>query len=221
MHKQKTYISPVRAFFFDLDGTLVDTEPAWIDAVRNCLADCSISMSDNELETLIFGRSWIDIHADLSREHPERCGNRHHMEKMINHHFSMIRKERDSSISGSVQLLMNLASNWPVAIVSGSGRNIIESFIIDLGIADHVSFFIGCEDYPAGKPDPACYLMAAKRLEIDPSCCTVFEDSHAGVRAAKAAGMRCIALKRPGALPQDLSHADAILPDLALFTIPD
>lgn len=112
-------------------------------------------------------------------------------------------------------LLIQLAQRLPVAIVSGSSRQMVGEWIEELQIGAQVDFFLGCEDYPAGKPDPSCYRIAAKRLGIPPRDCLVFEDSSAGVKAAKAAGMHCVALRRQAARQQDLSAADRIVTDLA------
>ena len=126
---------------------------------------------------------------------------------------------QDSKIGSSVDLLKRLSLHYPVAIVSGSPRDGVERHIDFLSLKETIAFFLGNEDYAPGKPDPACYLMASKRLEIPPKHCLVFEDSSAGVQAAKAAGMFCIALKRPGMPDQDLSMADQILDDLAGFDL--
>jgi len=104
-----------------------------------------------------------------------------------------------------------------VAIVSGSTRRQVAAAIELMAIEDHLQFYLGSEDYPYGKPDPSCFLLAARRLGVAPDRCLVFEDSTAGVRAAKAAGMRCIALYRPGHHAQNLTGADEVLTDLADF----
>ncbi len=76
---------------------------------------------------------------------------------------------------------------------------------------------VATEDTPRGKPDPAPYLLAAERLGVAPEACVAFEDSRAGVLSAKAAGMRVVALQRPGAPKQDLSDADEVLMELGDF----
>ena len=80
-----------------------------------------------------------------------------------------------------------------------------------------LSFSIAAEDYTRGKPDPECFLLAARRLAVPPAQCMVFEDSAAGVRAAKAAGMACVALVREGRPRQDVSAADLVVRDLTDF----
>jgi beta-phosphoglucomutase-like phosphatase (HAD superfamily) len=83
-----------------------------------------------------------------------------------------------------------------------------------MGIGARIRFFLGSEDYPYGKPDPGCFLLAARRLAVAPAACLVFEDSSAGVRAAIAAGMHCVALRRNRRHGQDLSGAHQVLTDL-------
>ncbi|MFW6163395.1 MAG: HAD family hydrolase, partial [Planctomycetota bacterium] len=73
--------------------------------------------------------------------------------------------------------------------------------------------FVGKQDVERHKPDPEAYLLSARRLEVRPAACTVIEDSALGVQAARAAGMRCIAVTN--SLPAHrLSHADLILDSL-------
>lgn len=137
------------------------------------------------------------------------------MEKKIEKHFNSLKRAGGCSLPSSLALLVRLARDLPVAIVSGSGRKMIAEWIEELELTPHIDFYIGCEDYPTGKPDPRCYLMAAERLGLSSEKCLVFEDSNAGVTAAKAAGMHCVALRCHGARPQDLSAADWIVSDLA------
>ncbi len=102
----------------------------------------------------------------------------------------------------------------------GQGKLMRERFIPRLLEAEpHVRFVLGAEDYAPGKPSPAGFLEGARRLGVPPQECLVFEDSAAGIAAARAAGMRCVALDRPGAYPQDLSAADWVLSDLAQFSV--
>jgi len=130
-------------------------------------------------------------------------------------YYQALRGATDIRIHSSIALLEKLSQRHPVAIVSGSTRRQVSDAITLMGVGERLQFYLGSEDYPRGKPDPACFLLAAKRFGIDPAECLVFEDSSAGVSAAKAAGMHCVALCRPGHPHQNLSGADNILADLA------
>jgi beta-phosphoglucomutase-like phosphatase (HAD superfamily) len=106
-----------------------------------------------------------------------------------------------------------------VIIVSGSPHADVEEAVRLLDVTAHVRFVLGAEDYTPGKPSPAGFLLGASRLGVAPANCLVFEDSHAGVTAAKSAGMWCVALARNGTHAQDLSAADWVLADLAGFSL--
>ncbi len=205
----------MKAFLFDLDGTLVDSEPMWARALRTSLDELRCRLGEHEVDELVYGRSWLDIHADLVRMFPDACSDRTGLEATIERHFNALKTDTSFTLESSVALLIQLAGDHPVAIVSGSGRKMVADWIRDLHLDPYIDFYLGCEDYPNGKPDPACYRMAADRLELPPNACLVFEDSTAGVNAAKAAGMYCVALRRDGARKQDLNAADWVVNDFA------
>jgi sugar-phosphatase len=141
------------------------------------------------------------------------------MENALRPYFHRLRETRDIRIPGSIALLERLAESHPVAIVSGSPRTDLDDAVQRLGIGDRLSFTLAAEDYAPGKPHPAGYLAAARRLDLPPEKCLVFEDSAAGVRSARDAGMACVALQRDGAPAQDTTGADLVLADLAAFRV--
>lgn len=207
----------IRACFFDLDGTLLDTEVLWVKAMRAWLADRGIAYTERQAMALVYGHAWRDIYRQLAAAHPAVAIGEARAGEETRAFFRQLRRQVDVRISGSIALLRRLAAEHPVAIVSGSPRADVAEGIAIMGIEPCVKFIVASEDYESGKPDPACFLMAARQLDVDPAFCLVFEDSAAGVRAAKAAGMRCVALARPTAPAQDVSAADLVLADLAQF----
>ena len=209
------------AFIFDLDGTLVDTELLWADAMCAYLSDRQCHCPQKTMLQIVFGRSWIDIYREITERFPALADTPAHvMAAGLRDYYLNLRSQGDSIIiHSSSALLKTLAEQHPVIIVSGSPRADVEEAVHLLDAVRHVRFFLGAEDYSPGKPSPAGFLMGAERLGVPPRNCLVFEDSRAGVMAAKAAGMWCVALDRPCAHPQDLSAADWILKDLADFSI--
>ena len=213
--KNSKSANPISACFFDLDGTLVDTEPIWVQAILNSLEELACDLNKAEADEIIYGRSWLEIYNDLCRLFPGEWSDRTELELRIDRHFQAIKAEGRCIINSSVELLKKLAQEKTIAVVSGSSRKVVGDWIAELGIEKYVKFHLGCEDYPRGKPDPICYQMAAEKLGVKPESSLVFEDSTAGVNAAKKAGMYCVALSLIGSRPQSLDAADLILNDLA------
>lgn len=201
-----------------MDGTLIDSEEVWIEAIHDALLAKKIPISREEVARLEYGRSWKDIFAEIKTRWPHAYADRLAMQAVTDQRYQEITATRDISIPGSIALLRRLvAAGRIVSIVSGSTRGRIREFIEGVGLQDAMSIYVGCEDYQEGKPAPDCFLLGAERLGVPPARCVVFEDATAGVQAAKAAGMFCVALRREEAHLQNLKDADLILPDLALF----
>jgi sugar-phosphatase len=205
------------AYLFDLDGTLMDTEVLWVSATREYLRGNGVELTPGEAEALVYGRSWHDIYRDIARAHPALAIGAGPMADALEPYFESRRSTTDARIRGSIRLLRRLAEQAPVCVVTGSPRRDAESSIAMAGIAELIAFSICSEDYPHGKPDPSCFLLAAARFGVPPERCLVFEDSTAGVQAAKAAGMTCVALVRENCPIQDTSAADRVVADLCDF----
>jgi len=207
----------IHAYIFDLDGTLVDSELLWCKALQHLVAVRGLSMSDSHAFDLVLGRAWSHIVTRLRRDYPTITEEPDVIERESVRYYAAMRGTSDIRIHSSIRLLERLAQRHPVAIVSGSTRQQVADAIALMGIGNLLQFYLGSEDVPHGKPDPAGFLLAARRFGVPPNACLVFEDSTAGVLAAKAAGMRCIALRRQGHPHQNLDGADEILPDLSGF----
>jgi HAD superfamily hydrolase (TIGR01509 family) len=208
----------IRAFIFDLDGTLLDSEVLWVEATHQLLRELGHDLSHDDAMEMVYGRSWHDVYAAIRGRFAGLTMSREAMEVELSRRMRPLRRTRKLGIDGSVSLLKRLARTHPVCIVSGSPRGDLVEALDILGIAGDIAFFLSSEDYAPGKPSPAGFLAAAVRLGVSPGECLVFEDSAAGVAAAKAAGMRCVALARPGAPAQDVSAADLCVADLGDFT---
>jgi len=211
-------MGPIDAYFFDLDGTLVDTELLWARAVQELVRDNGGSCSMEDVLAIVFGRSWRDIHQDLVVKFPPLA--RWDMDSMaivVRVYYKRLSESASIVIESSARLLHRLAAEKPVAVVSGSPRADVESGVKLAQAHEHVRFLLGAEDYSPGKPHPAGYLRAAEMLGVRPEHCLVFEDSWAGVTSAKAAGMWCVGIARDGAHRQNLGSADWVLEDLEQY----
>ena len=207
----------IKAFIFDLDGTLMDSEVVWVEALERVVQDKNIHISHEDAMSIVYGRSWSSVYSDINKRFPGVYPDIDEMEILMREKFLSLAKTRDVLIHSSIDLLKKLSHDYAVCIVSGGTKKDVTDSIKLMGIEPYLRFYLTNEDYSPGKPDPACYLAAAEKLKLSPQKCLVFEDSTAGIQAAKQAGMYCIALKRKDAPDQDTSDADEILEDLAHF----
>ena len=208
-----------RAFLFDLDGTITDTDVLWSPALRDTLAALGCDAEPEWVDATVYGRAWSSIYADITARFPKLAAIPSDELAIASvPHFKKLVAQTDVAIPGSVALVRRLAAaGEALAIVSGSTRAQVADALSLVGLSGLFGAIVASEDVLRGKPDPEGFLLAARRLGAHPANCTVFEDSAAGVRAGKAAGMRVIALRLPDHPPQDVSQADLVLSDLSQF----
>lgn len=208
-----------QAIFFDLDGTLIDSELLWAYAMTAFLKDHGHAADEQTIMKIVYGHAWSAIYREIITLYPAlKNVSMAAMAVELHPYYLSLREQNSIAIDDSIACLRRLATAYPIAVVSGSPRIEIEDALTLLKIGDCVKFFVGSEDYDVGKPDPSCYLLAATHLGADPARCLVIEDSRVGVISAKAAGMRCVALSRPEGVAQDVSAADLIVSSLAEVT---
>jgi HAD superfamily hydrolase (TIGR01509 family) len=120
-------------------------------------------------------------------------------------------------LPGAVEAVERIADRWPLGLASSSNRSLIDLALDLAGVARLFRVTLSSEEVGRGKPAPDVYLEAARRLGVDPSRCAAVEDSHNGILAGRAAGMRVIAVPNAGFPPRDeaLAAADVVLPSLA------
>jgi len=123
-------------------------------------------------------------------------------------------------IDGAGDAVARLARRWPLAVASSSNRPLIDAVLELSGLDRFFAATVSSEEVPRGKPAPDVYLEAARRLRVDPVACAAVEDSHSGIRSARAAGMRVLAIPNPSFPPGDdaLAEAHVVLGSLAELT---
>jgi len=128
--------------------------------------------------------------------------------------FRRFIKDDIQAFPGTIELIKSLAAaGFQIAIVSSTPIENVQLITESLGIKKYFKFFITGKDVTEGKPSPQCFFLAAQKFRLKPEDCVVMEDAVAGVRAAKSAGMYCIAVTntRPG---EELAAADIMVNSL-------
>jgi beta-phosphoglucomutase len=197
---------------FDFNGTLSDDEPLLYAILADLFAeqgrplaedvyyDRLAGLSDPEIVRLWLGESHQAVEAVLA-------------ERVVRYRAQVA--DGSTIAAPAREALLHAAAHVPVAVVSGAHRDEVVPALDAAGLAAAVAVVVTSEDVERGKPDPAGYLLALERLDegLRAEDVTVFEDTEAGVVAAKAAGMRCVAI--PGThAPERLALADELAPAL-------
>lgn len=183
----------MKAFLFDLDGTIVDSEPLHFESEQRLLAEQGISFTLEQKNQYV-GLSTEKIIQRLI----EDLGLQGEVEELVakktDYYLELVR-EKLQVYPQMKPFITNLhAAGVPLAIASGSSLEIIHPVLAATKIQAFFSVITSAEEVDKGKPAPDVFLKAAHRLEVDPADCVVVEDSIYGVQAAQAAGMKCIAI---------------------------
>lgn len=177
------------ALLFDFNGTLSDDEHIQCEIYREIFAEAGKPLGQAEYFAKLAGLSDPEIvRTWLGEERPELVAER------VSRYQA--RAADGSTVGPAVRQAVHYAAKRAqLAVVSGAARVEIESVLSAAGLAAIVSLVVAAEDVSAGKPDPAGYIRALELLDRRPDEAVAFEDSEAGVAAAKAAGLHCIALE--------------------------
>jgi HAD superfamily hydrolase (TIGR01509 family) len=204
----------IDAVVFDLDGVIIDSEELW-DEVREGFAHERGGRWSAQAQADMMGMSSTEWSLYLHEvvgvpEAPEEI-NREVVERMLARY-----SEHLPLIDGAVGAVKRLAAHWPLGVASSSNRRLIDRVLEVSGLAPYFKATVSSEEVEHGKPAPDVYLEAARRLGVDPRLCAAVEDSHNGIRAAKAAGMRTLAIPNARFPPGEeaLAEADLVLASL-------
>ena len=213
---ERTGRTGIKAILFDLDGTLIDTEPAAARAITDCFADWGIAVDPRDA-TYITGRTWETAFQYLFRKYELPLPAQQASLAMIERYREML-TTGVLPVKGSTEAVRSLSKEFPLALVSGSYRSEILWALDRLGIREVFRIILGAEDYPRSKPAPDGYLKAIDLLNLKPAETLVFEDSEAGIASAKAAGARVVAITGTNHFRQNTAGADLFIADLTDVT---
>jgi HAD superfamily hydrolase (TIGR01509 family) len=200
----------LRALLLDLDGTLVDSERENAESVARALAAVGRPMSEEE-RAFVVGHGWREIYDHLEQARPSGLGFDELKHAAARAKAEILRADGLSVLPGARLLVERLAARLPVGVVTGSSREEAELVLELLGVRALLGCLVTAEDVPRGKPAPDGFLLGARQLAIEPTACLAVEDSQAGIRAARQAGMRCVGVQAGNFMGQDQSEADVVI----------
>lgn len=185
---------PIKAIIADLDGLLIDSEPIWREVEIAVFGSLGIVLND-DLCRATMGMRVDEVVAHWHGLHPWGGLTEDEVSLRIVEGVAAAVEQRGQPLPGLGHFLALVeASGCRAAIASSSWPQVIEAAVNRLGLARQFPQTYSAAGLPFGKPHPGVYLAAAAGLGVDPAACVALEDSPAGVLAAKAAGMRCIAI---------------------------
>lgn len=206
---------PIKAVLFDMDGVLLDSEPLHVVINSEIYKDLNV-LIDQDLINEFVGRTsserWTRIKTKFGLEHTVEQLN----DRQWNALIKALLNSGIAPSEGLDTLLSYLKKNSIRAtIASASAGSFVEAVIDYLDLRDVMEGATTGDEVVHCKPAPDIFLLAAKKMGISPSECLVIEDSSAGVRAGKSAGMFTVGYMNPTSPGQDLSPADAVVDNLA------
>ncbi len=185
---------PSPPVLFDLDGTLVDSEPNYYEAGRRLLSRYGVRDFSWENHTRFIGIGTRETLTVLREEY----GIEAPVDELLAGKNALYLELAGASTTAFPEMRALVerlhGEGVPMAVASGSSRAAIAATLAVTGLDAYLPLYVSAEEVAHGKPEPDVFLEAARRLGVAPHTCVVLEDAVPGVRAAHAAGMRCVAV---------------------------
>lgn len=202
----------IKAFIFDLDGTLVNTEKMHYRAWRRTLQQNGVAEFSFEMFMAYVGTSNEKVATDFLASHAIKKSVRQLVQEKQTIYMQLI--SEIEPFDGTRRILSAYHGKLEMAIASSSHKMEIVAILENLAIKNYFKFIIGGDMVEKRKPDPEIYLKASSLLSIPPNECLAFEDSVHGLAAAKNAGMMAIAIPNEFTQNHDFRRADVVLESL-------
>ena len=204
----------LRAVIFDMDGVIIDSQPYHFAVEEKIFRELGFTVTEEESHSFVGmagDRMWLYV--------KNKYGLRQSLQELMEYdnriridYFASL--EKVTPIPGIVDLLDELhRNNIKIALALSSSVEVIAIFISKSGLKHYFQQIISGDFVETGKPAPDIFIHTAQALQETATDCVVIEDSANGVKAAKAAGMKCIGFSNANSGNQDLSLADMVIDD--------
>jgi beta-phosphoglucomutase len=213
----------LRALIFDFNGIIVDDEPIHFKLFKRVLAEEGIELTEEDYYARYLGFDDRGAFTAAYREHGRSLDEKllaQLIDRKAGYYQNAIRN-KVRIFPGVEKLVASLVPALPLAVASGALRQEIETILSTAGLLKHFAVIISAENVDHGKPEPEIFLKALVGLNarvenndpIDAADCLVIEDSKEGIRGARRAGMKCLAVSNSHAT-ELLQEANAVVRSL-------
>jgi beta-phosphoglucomutase-like phosphatase (HAD superfamily) len=214
-------MSTIKAIIYDVDGTMVNSEPlhvsAWDEALK--VSDRNLSDLSQIFRQTMAGKKPIVI----ARGMVEELNLPISANELLELKSSLFLEKARTSLLGMPGVVASIhrfkEAGYKLAIGTSLDRDFLDIILNILNVSDLFDVIVTGDQIENGKPDPETYLKVSNQLGISPNECVVFEDAQSGIQSAKAASAWCIAIKNKDAISQDTHDADITVSTLNDITL--
>ena len=210
---------PARGLIFDFDGVLIDSEPLYLKSVNVILEECGVpQLTADEYQR------WIGSTARLTWEALTRDNNLPEPAQHYQDRYEVVIEsvlKRELTLTPEAEELLGLVERRgiPRGVATASRRKWLAIKLEKLGLTEFFDVAVCSTDVRRTKPEPDIYLRATELMGLDPADAVAIEDSPAGIKSAKSAGIRTIGLRTGMTTNLDISKADEIIESLREFDV--
>jgi HAD superfamily hydrolase (TIGR01509 family) len=203
---------PDKVVIFDMDGVIIDSEPAYLEMNKRLFSDFAIDMDEENYKALV-GLPSLPMWKMLKEKYKLKNDITDFMDMERRRMLEILDSEVISKPIDGVENLMQMlkGNHIRLSVASSSARDNINFVLKKLKLEHYFDYTVSGEDVAHGKPAPDIFLNVADNLNCDPENCFVIEDSKNGIIAANAAGMFSIGFTNNRMNSQNLCDADLIL----------
>ncbi|MBU2875903.1 HAD family hydrolase [Marinobacter salexigens] len=206
---------PIQAVLFDHDGTLVNSEPTHLKLWNAVLRDYGVELSDQEYKDLYAGVPTPTNATDLISRFriPSTAADLIAAKQLETKRY--LEEQSFPLMPGVSETILALDKlGLKLGVVTGASAHGLGVTLRANKFESLFSLTVSGDDVLRSKPAPDCYLLALEHLSLQPEHCIAIEDTEHGLRAAAAAGIRCLAIPTEMSKHHDFSLATAVLPDM-------
>lgn len=206
----------IKGVIYDMDDLMVNTYPLYHQATEGALNQLGYSLTKipKAMQASFPGRRTLDVYSEIIDYFKINISPASLFQRMGLKFFKKIEKELNLLPGVIMTLKLFKKEGLKIALGSSGTKKYIDVILNKFDLESYFEVIVAGDQIKKGKPDPEIYQTVTVKLGINPRECLVLEDATAGIKSAKAAGCKCIAIKNTFTPPQDLSQADLILNSL-------